>query len=202
VDTGDRNLLACELDEDRRLGRARLRAALARPEIREAIFLAAPSLDESIEKWERDPESERGRRVERSLFRYFLRMAGRATPFGLFAGSSVGTIAERTELRLVSRPEYLRHTRLDMDYVVRLVEALERDRSVRPFLLYRPNPCLYRAAGKLRYIEARFEDGKRRHELATIEPTAYLEASLVCAWPPVWPSTVSRSSKPNPTCTS
>jgi thiopeptide-type bacteriocin biosynthesis protein len=68
-----------------------------------------------------------------------------------------------------------------MSYVVRLAEVLERDRSVRPFLHYRPNPCLYRAAGKLRYVESRFEDGKRRHELAAIEPTAYLEATLACA---------------------
>src|SRR5262245_23816516 len=95
--------------------------------LREAVFLASPDLDESFHIWLNEPESERGHRVERALVRYFLRMAGRATPFGLFAGISVGDIAEQTRLVLSKRENYRRRTRLDMDYLVALAEALAQD---------------------------------------------------------------------------
>src|SRR5438552_18348714 len=72
--------------------RASLRALVADPAVREAIFLASPSLEESLEYWERDPSSERGKKVELSLVKYVARLSSRATPFGLFAGVSLGTI--------------------------------------------------------------------------------------------------------------
>lgn len=80
---------------DRATLRARLRDAVSRPEVREALFIASPSLDESFDIWLRDPDSERGQKVERTLVRYFARMAARPTPFGLFAGCSVGVVGRR-----------------------------------------------------------------------------------------------------------
>ena len=71
---------------------------LKRPEIREAIFVASPGLDECMDAWLEDPESERGQKRRAALVRYLARMAGRSTPFGLFAGCSVGTIGGRTRL--------------------------------------------------------------------------------------------------------
>src|SRR6266568_12360 len=89
---------------DRTRLRERLRTAFTRPEIREALFIASPDLEERIDLWLRQPESEPGQKIERALVRYFVRMAGRATPFGLFAGCSVGTVVPR-----LSQPW---HTRL------------------------------------------------------------------------------------------
>src|SRR5438105_11423887 len=70
------------LTRDRALLRARLRELVARPEVREAIFVASPSVDELIDTWVEKPGSERSRQCERALVRYFSRMAGRSTPFG------------------------------------------------------------------------------------------------------------------------
>jgi hypothetical protein len=61
-------------------------------EVREAIFLASPSLDHSINLWIDGRLSvERSIRLERSLLKYVSRIATRSTPFGVFAGSTVGT---------------------------------------------------------------------------------------------------------------
>jgi thiopeptide-type bacteriocin biosynthesis protein len=157
-----------------------LRELVARPELRDALFLASPSLDARLEPW---LASTRGdAKVEGSLVRYVTRMSGRATPFGLFAGCSLGVIGAATRLALVSRSQYRRHTRLDMDYLTALSQALLRDPRLRAELVYRPNSSLYRAAGRLRYVEARRgEAGARVHHLIAIEPTALIEAALVRA---------------------
>ncbi len=173
--------LPAALAEDRSLLRARLRAALLLPEVREAIFVASPSLEESLVHWLRDPESERGQKVERSLVRYYARMAGRPTPFGLFAGCSIGAIGPETRLALAPRAEYRRHTRLDMDYVSQLAAALGADAEVRARVRYRPNSSLYRASGKWRYAEGRMDGRARSYHLVAVEPTDYLDATLARA---------------------
>src|SRR5262245_29332437 len=59
--------------------RARLREVVTRPEVREALFLASPDLEERLDVWLREPDSEAGEKMERALVRYFVRMAGRPT---------------------------------------------------------------------------------------------------------------------------
>src|SRR5205085_6703154 len=127
-----------------------------------AIFVASPDLEASLAAWEADPEGERGQRVERALVRYFSRMAGRATPFGLFAGISLGQVGEQTDLLLAGRAGCERHTRLDMDYLFALTAALARDPALRASLRYTPNSSLYRAAGRLRYVQVRVKKDRQR----------------------------------------
>lgn len=54
--TTDPSRLADALAIDRARLRICLREAVARPEVREAIFLASPRLEASLWAWERDPE--------------------------------------------------------------------------------------------------------------------------------------------------
>jgi hypothetical protein len=169
------------LERDRAQLREKLRLIIARPEIREALFVASPSLDESIDLWVREPGSERGQKVERTLVRYFTRMSARPTPFGLFAGCSVGTVGGPTRLSIEGRDSYQRHTRLDMDYLTALTAALSQDRALRDALLLRPNSSLYLAAGRLRYVESRLDGKSRSYHLAAIEPTDYLFSTLARA---------------------
>ncbi|WNG36530.1 Lanthionine biosynthesis protein LanB [Archangium minus] len=169
------------LRRDRLILRVRLGEILRRMEVREALFVASPALYESLGQWERDPESERGEKVERSVVRYLARMTGRSTPFGLFAGYSVGALGERTRLRLAPRATYQRHTRLDMAYACMLSEALSRAPELRPHIPHRPNSSLYRASGRLRYAEARMVEKTRSYHLVAVEPTEYLEAMLTHA---------------------
>ena len=84
--------LAAALAADRATLRARLGALVERPEVAEALFVASPSLVEALDTWRRDPDGKKGLRAERALVRYFLRMASRATPFGLFSGCSTAVL--------------------------------------------------------------------------------------------------------------
>jgi class I lanthipeptide synthase len=175
---GDPERLAQALASDRAVLRERLRAIVEAPLTREALFVASPDLHESLAAWTRDPDGERGGRIERSLVSYFARMAGRPMPFGLFAGCSLGTIGSSTDLILEGRPAYRRSTRLDMAYLSTLMEALARDPAVRASLTYRPNSSLYRAARSVRYVEARQNGKGRSYRLVSVEETDHLRATV------------------------
>ncbi|HSU84270.1 MAG TPA: lantibiotic dehydratase, partial [Thermoanaerobaculia bacterium] len=170
------------LAADRERLRARLSALAERPEILEAVFLASPSLHESLSLWRAQPDGKKGQRAERALVRYIYRMAARATPFGLFSGCSIGRVETApgapTRISVGPRSTYERHTRLDMDYLFALCEDLARDPEVREALLYRPNSSLYRAAGRLRYAEARLDNKVRSHHLVAVDSNDYLEEAL------------------------
>jgi lantibiotic biosynthesis protein len=179
---GDPERLESALAADRERLRARLRALADRPEVLEAVFLASPSLHESLSLWRAQPDSKKGQRAERALVRYLYRMTARATPFGLFSGCSLGPVetapGAATRIAVGPRSAYERHTRLDMDYLFALCEDLARDPEVRAALTYRPNSSLYRAAGRLRYAEARLDRKVRSHHLVAVDANDYLEEAL------------------------
>ena len=158
-----------------------LRSIFARPEVREALFLASPSLHESFVDWHDAPDSPRGRKAEPALIRYFARMAGRATPFGLFAGCSIGRMGDKTEtntLSIAPQSAYRRHVRLDMEYLSSLVAEIQRQPEIRRELVFRPNTSLYRVADRWRYAEARGAGQSRSYQLVAVDACPYLQAVL------------------------
>jgi lantibiotic biosynthesis protein len=154
--------------------RLRLVETMARPEVREAVFIASAEVEEAVAAWQEDPASRRARGIERALVRYLSRMTLRPTPFGLFAGWSVGTIAAETRLVLKGRDAYGRHSRLDLGYLDDLTRALARDIDVD----YRPNTSLYRAGERLHYVETRQDGGRRTHHVVALTRTPDLDLTL------------------------
>jgi hypothetical protein len=173
--------LAAACAADRARLRHRLRTVFLRPEVREALFVASPDLEAQFDLWLREPESDSGEKVERSLVRYFARMAGRATPFGLFAGCTVGTIGAESTLVLAEHARHRRHTRLDMDYLVMLTDALAREPELRPTLTFSVNSSLYATQGRFRYLEVRRNGKGWTHHQVALEGSDYLQATLVRA---------------------
>jgi lantibiotic biosynthesis protein len=106
----DGKISASRLARHRDAARARLRALLEDPAAREAIFVASPSLSARLDTWMAAPEatldSEPLRKIEAAALRYLARMAGRATPFGLFAGCTLGVTSDATRIALAPRNAY------------------------------------------------------------------------------------------------
>jgi hypothetical protein len=166
---------------DREQLRERMRKLFSRPEVREALLLASPSLHETYRDWHDDPSSTRGIKAEPALVRYLIRMAGRATPFGLFAGCSVGRVNNEqrgSAISIAPLAEYRRHTRLDMEYLCSLVSEIERRPEIRRELRFHTNSSLYRAADRWRYAEARGAGRARSYQLVAIDDCPYLRAVL------------------------
>lgn len=171
-------------DRDRVLDR--LRELVEPPEIREALFVASPSFDDALSTWllHRAPPAASAQ-VPEILVRYLARMAARSTPFGMFAGCSLGQVgarlpASQTQLVLAPRAEYRRHTRLDTHYLAALAEALDASGELRGALRVRPSSGIYTAAGKLRYAESHADPKTRAlaYKLVAVERTPYIDATL------------------------
>lgn len=179
ADGGD---LEAALAADRALLRRRLDAVTRTPAVAEALWLASPSLVEGLDAWRRDPESRKGQRAEQALVRYFARIAGRPTPYGLFAGTSIGWTGDATAISLAPQNAYRRASRLDMDFLVSLAEALAALPDVRRQLVVRPSSSLHLAGGRWRYVETRpAPHGGRSHHLVAAEPSEALDELLTRA---------------------
>lgn len=131
-----------------------LRELFTDPLRRQAIYIASADLHTLLLQWLDNKihnPSER-KRVVNSLAKYTLRMASRCTPFGLFAGISVGTWAHASNLVLHDEASWVLTAALDAAYTDRLrAELMKPENGIRPYLKYYSNTSLYYYQDKLKY---------------------------------------------------
>lgn len=180
------------LDRDRGHVESAVRDALADPVVRDALFVASPSLDDAITQWIDDAAHPRARGVLGIVTRYLARMSARPTPFGLFSGCSVGRVARATRLEVAPRAEATRRTRLDMHYLCALAEALEA--AHRDALRFAPSTALYASADQLRYAEGRVDPvtRARRNDVVSVDRGVGVEAALARARGGALPAEIAR----------
>jgi thiopeptide-type bacteriocin biosynthesis protein len=154
--------------------RHHLRTLVQMPAVREALFVASPDLDRALDGWLHRPDEAPVDSLDGAVLKYVARMAARATPFGLFAGCSVGEPGDRTHLELAPRNACRRHTRLDMDYLVLLADHLARDPMMAPTIRYSPNSSLYRLGDRWRYVETRWRGKVRTQHLVAVDDSTAL----------------------------
>lgn len=164
------------VEASRESSRSRLRELLQDHAIREAITLASPDLASRTRLWmEGRLESGAALRVEQALLRYLIRMSSRSTPFGLFAGVSIGGWESASRLLVTSWSSSRKVVRLDWGVMERLVDRLSRDPNVRASLQYQVNSSLHACAGWYRFIEHRDQHGQdRSYHLEAVEASPHL----------------------------
>ena len=167
-------------DEDMRALRHRVLKIYERPDVTEALFLASPSLEERLQNMRRQETVGDGDVVV-ALARYLYRMAGRCTPFGLFAAVSTGAIGRSTQLRLTSAEGARRTTRLDMEYVTALTDDLATQEATIEDVRFEPNSTVYELGGWIRYFEWTIQDGNRSYYLAQARSDPQIKGVLARA---------------------
>ena len=136
---------------------------------REMLQIATPDLSEDMGKGED--------KAQYSAYRYYQRACTRPTPFGLFAGCSVGAIGQCTDILLSEKQEYKRTTRLDMNYICALTQQIEKNKDVREHLYYYPNSSLYSVGNYLRFVVFHYRKMRRVHQIKQIENSEYIQIS-------------------------
>ena len=102
-------------------------------------------------------------------------MSIRCTPFGLFAGCSLGDIRNFTSIKNTKPKLNQRHTRLDMNYLVALSQDISKVSEIRGQLLYFPNSSIYVTGNQLRYIEYYYMESRRQHHVIEVDNSNYLQ---------------------------
>ena len=157
-----------------------LKEAYNDPLVKEACFLASPTLYFELEKWVKgELDSKKERKIQFSLLKYLTRMSTRCTPFGLFAGCSLGDFDDITSIENTEPDLNTRHTRLDMNYLVALSQDLSKQKGIREQLLYYPNSSIYPIGNRLRYIEYYYIKSRRQHQIVEVDNSTYLQKLLL-----------------------
>ncbi|NML70764.1 lantibiotic dehydratase [Chryseobacterium sp. RP-3-3] len=150
----------------------------------EAVYLASPDLYNELRKWfirEKEYSEKDQYRLKNTLLKYFSRISSRCTPFGLFAGvglgifnSDISILSERKDIAI----KMIRHTTLDMHFLVLLSQYFTTISEIREKLLFFPSTSIYKVRNKLRYIEYEYVNGKREYITSTALLSKELERIL------------------------
>ena len=144
----------------------------------EALQIASPDLVEALNKYSSDPKGfsdDKKDSLEISLLKYLARISSRCTPFGLFAGCSVGSFDNETTIAITTKEHFTRVTQFDMLFWSALLEELFKRDDVKPYLTYFPNTSLYSFSEFYRYVEYKHVNKKREYVINAVRKSDYLD---------------------------
>lgn len=148
----------------------------------EAIYLASPDLFNELQKYltGMTTNANEKQRIELALYRYISRMSTRCTPFGLFAGCSMGDIIDGPSDVILK--DTLRNTRLDMHFLCVLSQELSKlSGRIKENIKYYPNTSLYKIGKKYRYVEYYYLKSHKKYQISNINHSVYIDAVLEIA---------------------
>lgn len=149
-------------------------ASIHSAEFQEAIFFASPDLHNKFIKDSKKIDDA----ILVSLFKYFLRMSFRCTPFGMFSGVSVAKIGKDTTLTLCEQKFYSKLTRMDNHFLNTFIQKILADKEIRCRIQWVTNNTIHFDFRKIRYVEYRLASNQRTHHLSEVAHSVYLESVL------------------------
>ncbi|WP_025743229.1 lantibiotic dehydratase family protein [Aquimarina pacifica] len=170
-----------DLTKENEISTKKLKEIWSNDTIKEAIFLASPELFSEIDKWLLGDlkDKKKIQRLQFSLLKYLSRMSSRCTPFGLFAGCSMGHFSKSTHIELKPHTDNQRQTRFDMNFLVAFSQKLSKEEAIKKQLKWYPNNSLYKIGNQYRYVEYTYDSfNRRQHSIEAVTHTSYLEIIL------------------------
>lgn len=146
----------------------------------EAVYLASPVLyNECIRLTNGQiTEAKEIKKIRASLVKYYQRMYSRCTPFGLFSACSLLHWHDGDTTIELPADSFDRSTRLDMHYGCALGQHLASIPVIKARLKFFPNNSAYRIGNEERYIEYRYQQGRRMHQISSVQYSGYLQEVL------------------------
>ena len=146
----------------------------------EAVYLASPVLYAECVRLKdgQITDAKEINKIRISLIKYYQRMYSRCTPFGLFSGCTLVQWGNDADGIVIPGNSFLRSTRLDMHYLCASGQQLSSLSSIKQRLHYFPNNSVYRIGEEVRYIEYKYQSGRRFHQISSVVYSDYLDAVL------------------------
>lgn len=154
------------------------------PYLQESLKMASAELLEVLHKWKSNPESFTPAKIntlEISLLKYFARICSRCTPFGLFAGCSMGEFSANTSISLKDFEGWRRVTQFDMQFWIAMLDKFSKNEFVLPHLIFHSNNSVYESGDFYRFIGYKYSNNKREHSILALKKTATLESVFALA---------------------
>ncbi|MBR2894189.1 MAG: lantibiotic dehydratase [Oscillospiraceae bacterium] len=134
----------------------------------EALEIASESLSCSIQSESINHDSKQYQQIMSSLFKYYTRLTTRTTPFGLFAGVSLGRFEEENNMTVAHLESHKKRARPDMRWVYNLITKMEREESIQGLIRYRFNESAYQSGDRMERINgSNFQDQVSENEMYT-----------------------------------
>lgn len=158
-----------------------LKKHYSKPKIKEALFVASPSLYKSLERWlNNDFFSEKDKeKLDIAFLKYFLRIIYRPTPFGLFSSLAVGSIDDNNTNLKIQTSKYKKHISLDSEFFYKFLQEIYLQNKNK--FRYFSNNTSYKLGDELRYISYEINGGKRQLEFCSINSNEYILRALEIA---------------------
>ena len=148
----------------------------------EALYLSTPILLKEYNKHLIKPLTNVKdlKKINVSLYKYKSRASNRCTPFGLFAGLSIGSWGDENDIVLDANLKNTlnRKTRLDMNVLCNLAQLLSKQDFIKPHLKFYPNTSIYNIGSHYRYIEYYYNNNIRFHKINKLDFSTYLQDVL------------------------
>lgn len=143
-----------------------------------ALSVASGELLKELERYLANPAAFTPKKVEklqRALYKYWVRACTRSTPYGLFAGCTTGTVGETSTWQLAPLAHARQHVRLDMDYYTRICHYIQRLPEVREALTWYTNNSVYKSGEKFRYAEYIIVNNRRKYLLTAVADSVFIQ---------------------------
>jgi hypothetical protein len=146
----------------------------------ESLYIASTSIYQTckfyLEKNITNPKKKN--EFKFSLMQYLIRMSTRCTPFGLFAGCTIGKISNSTVIKLLENEYNNLHLRLDMDLLCNIVENLSKNELIKKNLKYFKNTSIFKLSTKYRYYDYHYINQLRKYNNTSFESNIFIDSIL------------------------
>ncbi len=147
--------------------------------LQEALYIASPALYNEFQRLRQLPvvKEKAAKKMAVTLYKYLIRMCTRATPYGLFAGYTMGRIGEFTNVQF-SDDLLKRQSRLDCFCISEIVLYLLQDEAVKGACRFYPNNTIYTTEQGYRYIEYSTDSNQYNYFLSGFPASEEVELIL------------------------
>lgn len=148
-------------------------------DIEEALYLSSPTLISELNKFN-NKKHKIDSKIKISIYKYLTRASHRCTPFGLFAGLSIGKWGNNNNIVFDSelKNTIVRKTRLDMNVLNTLAQELSKLDCIKPYLKFYPNTSIYLIGENYRYVEYYYSNNRRFHKINKVDFSEYIHKIL------------------------
>lgn len=149
-----------------------------------ALYIGSRELVKELNRFIEQPSEFNDKKISKlksSLYKYWVRACTRSTPYGVFAGCTLGTIGTETQLTVNGPEKATQQVRLDMDYYTKVCNYILQEPHIRKDLKFYTNNSVYKIGDKYRYAEYTINNNRRKYLLSSITNSVFIEQIIAGA---------------------